>query len=388
MPFGIFNKKTAADLNNQGIAHWEKSKFDDAIRDFDKSIEIDPRYAFAWSNKGGVLNDLHKYDDALLAVDKAIEIDPTYAKAWFIKGTALRNQGKNDEALKAIDRAIELDPKLAAAQNVKKLITEKPDEAQSSADTWNNKGVALANQGKYDEALQAFDKAIELNPKFALAWSNRALMLSKQNNYDEALKTIDRAIELDPKLAAAQNVKKLITNSAIAKILQKRCISPNDVLIAVEGGNGQIILTDKGIIIGREGGLGTKIVVGFTRGEKFLPYRNITGIQFKEPGRTVGYIQFTLPGGIESRGGVLDAVKDENTITFGANQLESFRKIRDIVEERQGLGTIPTPHIPTPQMPPRSSIVDELTKLAALKRDGAINEEEYAQLKKDLLSNH
>jgi len=184
MSFGIFNKKTAADLNNQGVAHWKKTKFDDAIRDFDKSIEIDPRYAFAWSNKGGVLNDLHKYDEALFAVDKAIEIDPQLAFAWVNKGNALRNQGKFDDALQAVERAIELDPNLAAAQNVRNLIQKK------------------------------------------------------------------------------QGVKPEPISKNIAKILERRGLSSNDVLIAAEGANGQICLTDKGVIIGREG-LGNKMLVGF-----------------------------------------------------------------------------------------------------------------------------
>jgi tetratricopeptide (TPR) repeat protein len=269
MSFGIFNKKTAADLNNQGVAHWKKTKFDDAIRDFDKSIEIDPRYAFAWSNKGGVLNDLHKYDEALFAVDKAIEIDPQLAFAWVNKGNALRNQGKFDDALQAVERAIELDPNLAAAQNVRNLIQETRKNPEN---TWINKGAALDKQGKFDEAHQAFEKAIELNPKSALAWSNKGLMLFKLNKNGEALLAVDNATELDPNLAAAQNVRNLIQKKQgvkpepisknIAKILERRGLSSNDVLIAAEGANGQICLTDKGVIIGREG-LGNKMLVGF-----------------------------------------------------------------------------------------------------------------------------
>jgi tetratricopeptide (TPR) repeat protein len=38
---------------------------------------------------------------------------------------------------------------------------------------WNNKGDALLNQGKYDEAIQAYDKAIQLDPKFAAVWNNK-----------------------------------------------------------------------------------------------------------------------------------------------------------------------------------------------------------------------
>lgn len=290
-----------------------------------------------------------------------------------------------EELIKTLNR-IE-PPEILKQSNAKPALD---GEDQQAAGAWNDKGAALETQGKLDEAIQAFNKAIELNPNFALAWSNKALMLFKAKRYDEALEAVNKAIELNPKLAAAQKVKKLITQNPnglsknIDRILQRRGLSPNEVLIATEGANGQICLTEKGVIIGREGGIGNKLVVGFTKGEKFLPYRNIAGVQFKEPGMTVGYIQFTVPGGIESRGGAFDAVSDENTVTFSTRDLEIFRKIRDIVEERQGLGTAPIPQAPVAQIPPKLSIADELTKLAALKRDGAITDEEFEQLKKDL----
>jgi len=38
---------------------------------------------------------------------------------------------------------------------------------QQTADEWNDKGLSLYEQGKYDEAIAAFDKAIEIDPKHA-----------------------------------------------------------------------------------------------------------------------------------------------------------------------------------------------------------------------------
>ena len=54
------------------------------------------------------------------------------------------------------------------------------------------------------------------------------------------------------------------------------------------------------------------------KGTKTIPYASITAIQFRKAGPIVsGYLQFTLGGGLESRGGVLAATKDENTFMFG-----------------------------------------------------------------------
>ena len=68
------------------------------------------------------------------------------------KGTALSNLGRFEEALAACDRALALDPNDAS---------------------WNNKGNALNDLGRYEEALAAYDRALALDPNVAMAWNNK-----------------------------------------------------------------------------------------------------------------------------------------------------------------------------------------------------------------------
>ena len=81
------------------------------------------------------------------------------------KGIALGNQGKYNEAIKCFNEAIRLDPK--------------------EVDAWNNKGVALVIQEKYDEAIKAFDEAIRLDPNLAGAWNNKGVALKALGRFDE-----------------------------------------------------------------------------------------------------------------------------------------------------------------------------------------------------------
>jgi len=83
--------------------------------------------------------------------------DIDLAKSWYDKGNALYRQGKYDEAVPAYDEAIRLDPNYIHA--------------------WNNKGLALNSQGKYDEAIQAYDEAIRLDPNYANAWNHKGVAL-------------------------------------------------------------------------------------------------------------------------------------------------------------------------------------------------------------------
>ena len=75
---------------------------------------------------------------------------------------------------------------------------------------WVNKGFALIRQSKYDEAIKAFDKAIELNPQYADAWSNKGVALYDQGKFDEAIKAFDEAIKLNPQDPIARYAKGLV----------------------------------------------------------------------------------------------------------------------------------------------------------------------------------
>lgn len=87
-------------------------------------------------------------------------------------------KSKYEYALKAIEKAIEL----------------KPDYAPA----WVNKSIALTELGRNKEAIKANEKAIELKPDYPAAWTNKGITLCKLGQYDEAFNAIKKAYELKP----------------------------------------------------------------------------------------------------------------------------------------------------------------------------------------------
>ncbi|WP_346206779.1 DUF4429 domain-containing protein [Caldifermentibacillus hisashii] len=144
-----------------------------------------------------------------------------------------------------------------------------------------------------------------------------------------------------------------------------------------KGVNGQLEFTGTKIVIKRKGML-AKMTQGL-KGEKEILVNQITSIQFKKAGSlTNGYIQFSFSGGKENKGGLFDATQDENTIMFNKKQMPDFEKIKAAVEEK-----INEYHHPASTQP--VDIADQIKKLADLRDNGILTEEEFQAKKKQLL---
>jgi hypothetical protein len=100
----------------------------------------------------------------------------------------------------------------------------------------------------------------------------------------------------------------------------------------VKGVNGQLRVTPHTVTIARKGALG--FLTGGHRGEKEIRLDQISAVQFKAAGwATNGYIQFAFMGGSESKGGALDAAKDENAVMFSRKQEAEFRRAKELIDQ-------------------------------------------------------
>ena len=75
------------------------------------------------------------------------------------------------------------------------------EEVAAAAEVLYVQAHNLANEGRYDEAIEKYNKAIELNPNYAIAYAGRGQAYFKLGQYDLAIPDLAKAIELDPNLA-------------------------------------------------------------------------------------------------------------------------------------------------------------------------------------------
>ncbi|OPX63325.1 MULTISPECIES: DUF4429 domain-containing protein [unclassified Methanoregula] len=150
------------------------------------------------------------------------------------------------------------------------------------------------------------------------------------------------------------------------------------IIMDFYGSNGQIELYKDKLVIRREGFLAV-LSHGFTKGDKTIYLNQITGIQFRQAGLIVGYIQFTLPGGIESKKGVINAAYDENTVTFERSQNEDAIRLKEKIEELVQKMRLNTGGGQA------ASNADEIRKFKQLLDDGIISRDDFERKKKELL---
>jgi tetratricopeptide (TPR) repeat protein len=237
----------AGRLFNLANAKAELEQYEDAIADYDKSIEINPNFTEAYINRGNargslglwdlaledfntalslspddhriynnranIFRRLEQFEAALQDSNKAIEIKPDFADSYFTRGSVKFAMQKHLEAIKDFDAGLRLNPSSAKGYNNRglakkalkqyieaisdfyKALEHNPDNFESII----NCGTVKSLMGNYEEAISDYDKAIAIRPKFANAYYNRAICKTKIEEYEAALEDLNKAIELDGK---------------------------------------------------------------------------------------------------------------------------------------------------------------------------------------------
>lgn len=173
-----------------GLSHSTQAYMDAAIER--SQTHPDPRLTILNAEIDRAEAEGRSHELAAMWEEKAVtsnnSIDWTTAGYHFGK---INQQYLN--ALNCYDKALEINPK--------------------NADAWNSKGVSLHNIRRYSEALDCYHKALEIDPKDASAWNSKGHTLYILGRYSEALACLDKALEIDPKYSYAWIIKGYFLNN-------------------------------------------------------------------------------------------------------------------------------------------------------------------------------
>src|SRR5436189_793975 len=109
------------------------------------------------------------------------------------------SEDKASELLEEAERRLHAGDYAAAEQASRQVLEAAPDSAVARSKL----GVALAQQGRLDEAIAEFSKALQLHPTYASAYSNLGNAYRAKGMLPEALAAYERALAIDPDYAIA-----------------------------------------------------------------------------------------------------------------------------------------------------------------------------------------
>ncbi|MGJ4939776.1 tetratricopeptide repeat protein [Bradyrhizobium sp. HKCCYLS1011] len=149
----------------------------DAERSCHLALAVDEAHAPTLNLLGILALQAQQYETALQWISRAIQQDlqPQY---FLSLGTVLQLQGRSDEVIKVFDKAMELGPE--------------------SADLWMLRGNALVGLQQFADAVSSFKRVLELNARHWDAANQCGITLQRLGRIDEALAYLDLSDTLRP----------------------------------------------------------------------------------------------------------------------------------------------------------------------------------------------
>ena len=199
-------------LSSLGLTLREQRRIEEALRVFDKALQLKPDDAELWTHRGHALFDLERKADAVVSFQHALKLRP---RQWDVAskcGIFLHRLGRLEDAHSCFDLCNDIQPNHVATLYMRgrnlfdlgRFEEALADNRQAHAldptepNICNHIGVILRSLGRDEEALPWYDRAIELQPDSVEALNNKALMLGQLHRFDKAFATYGHAKALEP----------------------------------------------------------------------------------------------------------------------------------------------------------------------------------------------
>jgi tetratricopeptide (TPR) repeat protein len=176
------NPKCSLAIHNRAVTLAQQNETAAALRDFNRVIELNPGLAIAYRNRAELLASVGRIDEALRDYNRAIDTLPDNPGLYRARGSAWHRAGDYDQALADLNRAIELAP---------------------DADAYTQRGNIAAERGEFDSALADFQQALAMNPDWgetyrSLAWLHATCANPDYRDPAKAIAAANKAAQLSP----------------------------------------------------------------------------------------------------------------------------------------------------------------------------------------------
>ncbi len=203
--------------NNLGMCLLEREEFEEAEQEFRTALALEIGHANAWNNLGMLLMRMERAPEARDALARAIVLEPDNPTTHRNLGKVyyeLRQPAASEQQLR---RSLELDPEAPVTYSVLGFLLAEQGRGAEGEDVLrtglairetpgllNNLAWLLVEQGRTDEGLVHARRAVELHPEFAAAWDTLGVALARTGSDDEAREAFETALRINPELDATR----------------------------------------------------------------------------------------------------------------------------------------------------------------------------------------
>lgn len=181
--------ETAVNLRQLGKVQLELRDLEASLSNQLKAVHIEPDNAHNWSSLGGSYYYLKRFDDALQAYQQAAQLDPGLSSVPLGEHGVYAALGRDRDALLTCQQG------LMACENA----AERAQLTCALADT-------LKRLGRLDEALEAYQDALELNPLHPFTHHNVGDLYLQLGRLQEAQRAFEERVRLRPRDAFSASV--------------------------------------------------------------------------------------------------------------------------------------------------------------------------------------
>ena len=196
--------------NERGLAHFEKGRVEQAVKEYNEAIRAYPSLAAAHNNLGSAHFAAARFEEAAAAFRRAAELDANYGQAHFNLALAHLKLGREREADAALQAAVRAyftagdehfraDRLKEAEESYRGMLQIDPGYVPALL----RLGLVCNTARRFEEAAQHLRLAAGREPANPYTHEGLAEALHGLNRNDEAAASADRALKLSPDSPAA-----------------------------------------------------------------------------------------------------------------------------------------------------------------------------------------
>lgn len=201
-----------------GVVYARTGDLDQALWSLNRALELDPNLVEAYKERAGIFMDLGEHVRAGLDLTQAANLDPADGEILVMRGLTHVSRMLYDAAIGDFTRALEslandprilydraavyvlVDEQRLALADLEGVLRVRPNAARAL----NLRGAVYFNLGNVTKAREDFLRSCNLATNDPLVWNNRGFFHYKMREYNTAMECYERALTIDPRYKSAR----------------------------------------------------------------------------------------------------------------------------------------------------------------------------------------